>query len=93
MNIKLKKEGREFDKIEEMQPKLFKVQVLDHGNVIYQKEGYDQITISHFMFRSSHQLPESNADNQEEETKHQYVIQALFDLYEWPECKTENSDS
>ena len=23
--------------------------------------------------------------------KHQYVIQAVFDLHEWPDCKTENA--
>jgi len=34
-------------------------------------------------------LPESS-ENPDDETKHQYVIQALFDLYEWPDCKTEN---
>lgn len=44
------------------------------------------------MFRSSHQLPESS-ENTEDETKHQYVIQALFDLYEWPDCKNENPNS
>lgn len=44
------------------------------------------------MFRSSHQLPESS-ENQDDETKHSYVIQALFDLYEWPEAKTDNADS
>jgi hypothetical protein len=42
------------------------------------------------MFRSNHQLPESTPENADEETKHQYVIQALFDLHEWPDCKTEN---
>ena len=91
MNIKLKKQGTEFDKIEGMS-KLFKIQVLDHGKVIYQKQGYNQITLSHFMFRSSHSLPETS-ENEEEETKHQYVIQALFDLHEWPDCKTENDIS
>ncbi len=88
LNIKLKKEGREFDKIEGMQ-RLFKLQVLDHGKVIYEKEGYNQITISHIMFRSSNQLPESS-ENSEDETKHQYVVQALFDQHEWPDCKSEN---
>ena len=91
MNIKLKKQGMEFDKIEGMS-KLFKIQVLDHGKVIYQKQGYNQITLSHFMFRSSHSLPETS-ENEEEETKHQYVIQALFDLHEWPDAKTENDIS
>ncbi len=53
MNIRLKKEGKEFDKIEGLKA-LFRVEILDHGRVIYSKEGYNQITLSHFMFRSSH---------------------------------------
>jgi hypothetical protein len=40
MNIRLRKEGKEFDKIEGMR-KLFKVQVLDHGKVVFSKEGYN----------------------------------------------------
>ena len=64
---------------------MFKFQVLDHGKVVYSKEGYNQLSLSHFVFRSSHQLPESS-ENTEDETKHQYVVQALFDLYEWPEA-------
>jgi hypothetical protein len=53
MNIRLKKEGKEFDKIDDFK-KLFRVEVLDHGKVIFKREGYNQITISHFMLRSSH---------------------------------------
>ena len=52
MNIRLKKEGKEFDKIEGLK-RLFRVEVLDHGKVIFAKEGYNQICLSHFMFRAS----------------------------------------
>ncbi len=37
-------------------------------------------------------MPESS-ENEEDEVKHNYVIQAIFDLYEWPEAKTDNEES
>jgi hypothetical protein len=40
INIRLRKEGKEFDKIEGMK-KLFRFEVLDHGKVIYRQEGYN----------------------------------------------------
>lgn len=40
INIRLKKEGKEFDKIEGMK-KLFRFEVLDHGKPIYTKDGYN----------------------------------------------------
>lgn len=43
------------------------------------------------MFRSSNALPDASTISPEElertEAKHSYVIQAVFDLHEWPECK------
>lgn len=39
-NIRLRKDGKDFDKLESMK-KLFRLQVLDHGKVIYTKEGYN----------------------------------------------------
>ena len=89
MSIRLKKEGKELDKIEGLQ-RLFRVDVLDHGKVIYSKQGYNQITISHLMFRSNAQLPETVSEELVESTevKHQYVLQATFDLHEFPACKS-----
>lgn len=40
INIRLKKDGKEFDKIDDMK-KLFKFEVYDHGKLIYSKEGYN----------------------------------------------------
>lgn len=59
---------------------------------MYSQEGYNQITVGHIMFRSSNALPEPAAavEGEETEVKHQYVIQATFDLHEWPDCKKEN---
>jgi len=56
-NVKLKQDGTDFDKIENMK-KLFKFQVLDQGKVIFQKEGYNHITQSHYLFRSNQGLPD-----------------------------------
>jgi len=33
-----------------------------------------------------------NEEGEEEERKHAYVIQAIFDLDEWPECKNPNNE-
>lgn len=48
LNIRLKKNGQELhDK------RLFRLEILDQNRVIYSQEGYNQITLGHFMFRSS----------------------------------------
>ena len=90
INIKLLKAGAEFSTIEDQKPRYFKVEVLDNGKCIYAVNGYDQITISHFNIRCNNGLPEALEEGMEPNTeiKHNYVIQALFDLHEWPECKT-----
>jgi hypothetical protein len=49
--------------------KLFRIEVLDQGKTIFTKEGYNQITVSHFMFRSNQGLPESS-ENPNDEVKH-----------------------
>lgn len=86
-NIRLKnKDNKDLE-----QHRLFRVEIFDQGKVIFTEEGYNQITIPHFMFRSSNALPESGVDD--EETKHQYVMQATFDLTAWPECKTDNENT
>ena len=58
LNIKLLKDGQEFSKIEGMAPKYFRVDVLDNGKPIYSQTGYNQISISHFMFRCNQGLPD-----------------------------------
>lgn len=94
MNIKLQKGGVDLSAIEGMSPKYFRVDILDNGKVIHQQTGYNQITISHFMFRCNNNLPdEQPEDGNPTEVKHNYVIQGVFDLNEWPECKTENEDT
>lgn len=71
------------------------MEVLDNGKCIYAQNGYDQITISHFNIRCNNGLPEALEEGMDENTeiKHNYVIQAIFDLHEWPECKTQNDSS
>lgn len=44
------------------------------------------------MFRTNAQLQE-NSENPDDETKHAYVIQALFDLHEWEHAKHEHEES
>ena len=46
------------------------------------------------MFRCNQGLPEAAPeDNPNAEIKHNYVIQAVFDLSMWEECKTENEQT
>lgn len=49
-NVRLRKDGKEFDKIEGMR-KLFRIQVLDQGKVVLNIEGINQITVSHILLR------------------------------------------
>ena len=76
-------------------PKYFRVDILDNGKPIYSQTGYNQITISHFMFRCNQGLADQVEVGAEEagEIKHNYVIQALFDLHDWPEGKVANDNS
>lgn len=92
MNIKMLKGPEEFEKVPNMKPKYFRVDVLDNGKTIYSQKGYNQITLSHFMFRCNNGLPDTSEDPNEE-IKHNYVIQALFDLHEWPGGKTQGEES
>ena len=85
--------GEEFDHIEGMAPKYFRVDILDNDKPIYSQTGYNQITISHFMFRCNQGLPDANEEGKSGEIKHNYVIQALFDLHEWPDGKSQNDES
>jgi hypothetical protein len=66
--------------------------VLDNGNVIFEKRGYNQINVSHFLFRCNQGLKDGPPEGKEE-VKHNYVIQAIFDLSLWPECKTVNDET
>lgn len=46
------------------------------------------------MFRCNQGLPEPADDpNDGSEIKHNYVMQALFDLHEWPSGKSANDES
>lgn len=75
MNIKMLKGGDEFASIEGLKPKYFRVDILDNGNTIFSQTGYNQITISHFMFRCNSGLPDAIGEGEEPgEIKHNYVI-------------------
>lgn len=94
MNIKILKSAEELDKIPDYKPKYFRVDILDNDVPIYTQKGYNQITLSHFMFRCNQGLPDTAEEGKEnEEVKHNYVIQALFDLNEWPEGKSQCEQS
>ena len=55
LNIRLLKNGVDFG-TENNLLKSFTFQVLDNGNPIFVKKGYNQINLSHFLFRSNHGL-------------------------------------
>jgi len=89
INIKLLKDGVEFRDADLMKHYFF--QILDNDKIILDKQGWNQINLSHYLFRCNAGLPESGEEG--EEVKHNYVIQAVFDLHLWPECKTANEQS
>lgn len=62
------------------------MQILDNDKVIHEETGWNQINMSNFVFRMNQGLEEN-------ELKHNYVIQATFDLNMWPEVKTLNSET
>lgn len=57
-NIRLRKAASDL-----AEKRLFKVEILDQGRVIYSQEGFNQITIGHFMFRSNAALAEYVAES------------------------------
>jgi len=63
----------------------FRFEVLDNNKVIFSKNGWNQLNLSHFLFRTSAGLPETS-DSPDVEVKHNYVLQAVFDLHLWPEA-------
>ena len=89
LNIKLLKNGVEFRDADLMKHYFF--QILDNDKIILDKQGWNQINLSHYLFRCNQGLAESAEEG--EETKHNYVIQAVFDLHLWPECKTVNDQT
>ena len=91
LNIRLAKDGTDLSETDAVK-RQFKLEILDNGKVIYAKEGKNQITLSHFMFRCNQGLKDSSED-ENEEVKHNYVIQATFLLHLWPECKTVNEQT
>lgn len=85
-NLRLLKNNKDFST--EIR-RAFRFEILDNNKVIYCKKGWNSINLSHFMFRANQGLPETS-ENPEVEVKHNYVIQATFDLHLWPEAKTLN---
>lgn len=86
INLRLLQNGKDFP--DEVQ-RSFRFEVLDNNKVIFSKIGSNHLNLSHFLFRSNQGLPET-AENQDVEVKHNYVLQAIFDLSQWPEAKTAN---
>lgn len=72
--------------------KYFRLQILDNNKVVFDKRGWNQINLSNFCFRMNQGL--TDVPNEESgEVKHNYVIQAIFDLNMWPEARTINSQT
>jgi hypothetical protein len=70
INIKLLKDGQDFRDAGLMKHYFF--QILDNDKIILDKQGWNQINLSHFVFRCNQGLPESGEEG--EEVKHNYVI-------------------
>lgn len=68
--------------------------MLDNDECIFEKKGWNQINLSNFVFRMNAGLPEKAEDGDEDvEVKHNYVVQAIFDLNMWPECANVNEET
>lgn len=93
MNCRLYREGKDITELGEK--RRYRIEILDNGKIIYSKQGCNQITISHFNFRSNAGLVDGPPPEEEpdKEVKHNYVIQAVFELHLWPECKTANEET
>ena len=93
VNCRLHRNGKDISELGEH--RRYRVEILDNGKVIYSKAGCNQITFSHFMFRSNAGLADGPPpeDEPDKEVKHNYVIQAVFELHLWPECKTVNEQT
>ncbi len=88
ISLRLLKGGKDLDSLD-IPKRCFRFEVLDNGKPIYTKIGLNRINLSHVLFRANqtmapdgktaHSLPESHEDPNVE-TKHNYVLQAIFDL-------------
>ena len=69
-NLRLLQNGKE---LPAEVKRAFRFEVLDNNKVIYSKQGWNQMNLSHFLFRSNQGLPET-AESPDVEVKHNYVL-------------------
>jgi len=72
INIRLLKDGIELS--EQGLQRRFDLQLLDNGEVVFSKEGENQVNLSHFLFRCNQGLVDGPSDEEGKEVKHNYVI-------------------
>ena len=90
INVRLMDNGVPMSTIGQL--RYFRLQILDNNKVVFDKKGWNQINLSNFTFRMNQGL--TNEPNEESgEVKHNYVIQAIFDLNMWPEAKSKNDQT
>jgi hypothetical protein len=88
VSLRLLKGGKDLDTLD-IPKRCFRFEVLDNGKPVYSKISNNRAYLSHILFRSNQtlaadgktvqNLPESHEDPNIE-TKHNYVLQAIFDL-------------
>jgi len=69
MNLRLLKDGKDIKDAR----RAFKFEILDNGKPIFCKDGWNQLNLSHFIFRANQGLPETS-ENPDAEVKHNYVL-------------------
>lgn len=89
MNLRLLRNGKD---LPTEAKRAFRFEILDNNKVIYARNGWNMVNISHLCFRANQGLPETS-ENPDAELKHNYVIQAIFDLHLWPEAATLNDET
>jgi len=88
ISLRLLKNGKDLDNLD-IPKRSFRFEILDNGKPIYSKNCHNKANLSHFLFRANQtlgadgktvqNLPEHH-DDPNVETKHNYVLQAIFDL-------------
>lgn len=85
LTLRLLKDGKDLIQIPEMRA-AFVLELIDNGKTIISKRGWNMMNISHLLFRANQGLPDvAPEEDPEAEVKHNYVLQATFDLSVMPE--------
>ena len=67
-------------------PRKIKVEIMESGEILYSKTGYNHISIPHLKLRKT--VPGEHG-----KLKNSYIVQCGFDISDWPSCVHKNEDT